>query len=94
MTTDLSGEAQVAAFTFNILILDQLRLLLKEHHHWFQGGWMGLEGQPFTCVTGLHDAAAKWLQPGPMNGETRELNLAFLEQFVEREWRSGSAAAS
>lgn len=61
MTTDLSGEAQVAAFTFNILILDQLRLLLKEHRHWFQGGWMGLEGQPFTCVTGLHDAAAKWL---------------------------------
>lgn len=55
---------------------------------------MGLEGQPFIYVTGLHDAAAKWLQPGPINGETRELNVILLEQFVEREWWSGSAATS
>lgn len=42
-----------------------------------------LRNCPFAYIRRLHNAAAKWLQPSPMEGEVKLLNMLTLQQFME-----------
>ncbi|KAL3979166.1 aspartate beta-hydroxylase [Sarotherodon galilaeus] len=64
-------------------ILDQLGLSSEDHQCHFLEGQMGPEDRPFTFGRGLHNTAARWLQPAPTPGEARLLNMVVLEQLVE-----------
>lgn len=44
---------------------------------------MGPEDRPFTFGRGLHNTAARWLQPAPTPGEAWLLNMVVLEQLGE-----------
>lgn len=42
-----------------------------------------LRDRPLAYIRRLHNAAAKWLQPSPMEGEVKLLNMRTLQQLME-----------
>lgn len=88
----LSGEAQTAALSLPLTsqssfpdtcraVLDCMGLSPEDHPRWFRICRLTGEDRPFVWARKLHDAAARWLPPGPLeaggNSEVGPVPLAY-----------------
>lgn len=82
----LLGEAQACYWRLDVaskMCVEPSWTYLSSHWQQFCGSGMGVKDQTFAFAPRLHDAAVRWLQPGPSPEEAQLLDAVVQEQFVE-----------